>query len=112
MSTLRVICEHNFSSAKLTISSGATTVLQTTLRGQEQGMGLAKLYQGRASLSRPIAAGRRSLRVFVSAPGHDYEEEGEISGSFPEGSGRTLHIEFGRGSALGVVARKLKLSWQ
>jgi serine/threonine protein kinase len=112
MSTLRVICEHNFSSAKLTISSGDTTVLQTTLRGQEQGMGLAKLYQGWATLSRPIAAGPRTLRVAVSAPNHEYEEDAEISGSFLEGGARTLHIEFGRGSALGVIARKLKLSWQ
>jgi serine/threonine-protein kinase len=112
MATLRVICEHNFSSARLTISSGDTTLLQTTLRGQEQGLGAVKVYHGRATFARPIPAGRRNLRVSFSAPAHNYEETGEISGSFPEGGSRSLQIEFGRGSALGVIARKLRLSWQ
>jgi hypothetical protein len=109
MSKLRVVCEHNFQSAKLQISSGKTVVLSTTLRGEQK---ISRMFQGRASLTKPIPAGEHTLVVKVRSPGENYEEEAEISGSFAESGWRTLHIEFGKGSGLGIVARKLTLSWQ
>jgi len=111
MSALRVRCQHNFRSAKLEIFADDKPVLDTTLRGEEENLGVMKIFRGLLETSRPVPAGRHTLRVRVSSRAEDYEEEEVIRGTFPERGSRTLRIEFGKGSALGVVERKLTLSW-
>ncbi len=109
LATLKLDCQHNFRSATLQILSGENTVYETTLRGQEQGLGGLKIYQGRLQISVELPAGQHVLRVRVSGGG--YEAEEEIGGRFPEGGSKTLLIEFGKGSAFGVIERKLTLRW-
>jgi serine/threonine-protein kinase len=109
MSTLRVVCEHNFRIATLEISAGGKVVLGTTLRGKER---VISVYQGLNTFTRPIPAGEQALEVRVEAPEHDYSETGRIEGTFTEGRTKTLRIEFGKGSGLGVISRKLTLAWQ
>ncbi len=111
-SRLHVVCEHNFRSASLEIDADGEHLLQTALRGEEQKLGVIRIFQGRMETSAPIGAGRHILRVRVSSPSEGYEDEAEISGTFSEGGSRTLLIEFGKGSALGVVNRRLTLSWR
>jgi len=110
--TLRVVCQHNFRSASLEVFVDDERLLDTTLRGHEQNLGVIRFFQGTMETSRPIAAGRHLLRVHVSSPGDGYEDEAEIGGTFSEGGSRTLLVEFGQGSALGVVNRRLTLSWR
>jgi serine/threonine-protein kinase len=109
LATLKLDCQHNFRSASLEIFSGDRLVYQTTLRGQDQGFGGVKIYQGRLQTSTEIPAGQHVLRVRVSGGG--YEAEEEIGGGFSEGGTKTLLIEFGKGSAFGVIERKLSLRW-
>ena len=111
-SLLRVICEHNFRSAKLEVFSDEKLILDTALRGRESDYGVMKIYEGRLETLKPIAAGRHMIRVRVSSRRDGYEEETEIGGSFVEKSLRTLMIEFGKGSALHVFDRKLTVSWR
>ncbi len=111
-STLHVVCEHNFRSASLEIDADGERLLQTALRGEEQKLGVIRIFQGKIETSTSIGAGRHILSVRVSSASEGYEDEAEISGTFSEGGSRTLLIEFGKGSALGVVNRRLTVSWR
>jgi hypothetical protein len=111
-STLEIWCDHNFRSATLEIFSDENLLLQTTLHGHEVDYGAMKIYEGTYETSKPIAPGHHILRVRVTSRRDDYSEEGAISGTFAENGLRTLAIEFGKGSALHVVSRKLALSWR
>ncbi len=112
VSRLRLVCEHNFRSASLEVDADGERLLGIALRGEEQEFGVVRIYQGRAETSAPIAAGRHVLRVRVSSPADGYEDEAETSTTFSEGNSRTLLIGFGKGSAVGVVNRRLTLSWR
>jgi len=109
---LRIICEHNFRSATLEIFSDEKLLFESALRGREDDYGVMKIYQGRLDTLKPMATGRHMIRVRVSSRREGYEEETEIGGTFAENSLRTLMIEFGEGSALHVVHRKLAVSWR
>jgi hypothetical protein len=110
MATLDIVCRHNFRAAKLEIFVDEDLLLETTLRGLEKDYGLMKVYEGKVGLERSIAAGDRKIRVRITSRRDDYQDQSVISGTFPEGGTRTLEIEFGKGSAFGVVGRKLDLS--
>jgi hypothetical protein len=112
MATLNVDCLHNFRTATLEIFSGEAQLLRTTLRGDVQDLGIMKVAQGRYRTSMQIPAGQHVLRVHVSSSRDGYDDEDQIGGRFTEGSFRTLLIEFGRGSGLRVVDRKLILRWR
>jgi serine/threonine-protein kinase len=112
MSTLRVECQHNFQEATLEIFADDKPLLTTTLRGEVENVGIVKVARGTLRRSKPIPAGERVLRVRVSSRREGYEDEQEIGGRFSEGGSRTLVIEFGKGSGLGLVKRKLSLHWR
>lgn len=111
-SRLHVICTHNFRSARLEIFADDERLLETALRGEVQDFALIKFYEGRVETSAAIPAGRHVLRVRTTSERDAYAEESEITGTFPEGSSRTLMIEFGKGSAVGVTSRKLTVYWR
>jgi serine/threonine-protein kinase len=111
-SMLQVICEHNFRSAQLEVFAEEELLLDTTLRGKENDYGVMKIYEGRLESLKHLSAGRHMIRVLVTSKRDRYQEEAEIGGNFGENSLRTLMIEFGKGSALHVVDRKLSLSWR
>ncbi len=109
LSRLHVVCEHNFESGRLEITSGGKVVLNTPLRGERQ---VTRVFAGSLSITRTIPAGERTLRVKVTSPKEKYDDHAEISGEFAEGAIRTLHIAFGKGSGLGIFSRKLTVAWQ
>jgi len=105
---LLVTCEYNFKSARLEILSDGKPLLQAPLEGKKRSLGLG--YKGTVETAKPIPAGEHTLRVRVSAPDEKYEGTGEITGTFAENGSRKLVIEFGKGSGVGMAARKLALS--
>jgi len=112
MSTLRIDCQHNFRLATLEIFADDKPLLEATLRGEEQDLGVVKIAQGTLRTSTALPAGQHVLRVRVTSRRDGYRDEEEIGGTFPEGGSRTLVIEFGKGSAFGVIERKLTLRWR
>jgi serine/threonine-protein kinase len=110
--TLRVECWHNFRDGTLEISSAGKTLLRATLRGDAQDLGLVKIYSGVYRTSVEIPAGDHVFQVRARSVRSDYDEEDQIGGAFEEDGSRTLLIEFGKGSGLKVVNRKLTLRWK
>lgn len=110
--TLRLECWHNFRDGTLEISSGGRTILRANLRGDEQDLGLVKIYNGVVRTTVEIPAGEHSFQVHARSARDGYDESDEIGGTFPEDASRTLLIEFGKGSGLRVVSRKLTLRWK
>ena len=107
---LLVTCVHNFKTARLEIFSDGKPLLEAALEGKKRSFNLG--YKGTVETAKPIAAGEHRLRVRVSAPDDKYEGTGEISGTFAENGSRKLVIEFGKGSGVGMAARKLTLAWK
>jgi len=106
---LRVICHHNFRSATLEVYVDNTLFLRAPLQGKEEHH-IVKHYEGRFEDKRPIPAGRHTIRVRVFSFRGKYDDQESISGDFPEAEPRTLIIEFGMGSGLGVTGRNLDLT--
>jgi hypothetical protein len=109
MSSLHVICEHNFHTAKLEILVGDQPLIAVSLLGKKSVFGV---YHGKWQTDKPVPAGARVLRVRVQSEEAKYSGEGTIAGTFNEASPRTLLIEFGSGSGMGVSKRKMALSWR
>ena len=112
MSRLLVVCDHNFRSARLQVFLGDQKILDNALRGHAEDYGPVHIIQGHLETSTTIPAGQHTLRVHVSSERDMYDEEGQISGAFAEAGSRIMQIEFGKGSALGVISRHLSLSWR
>jgi tRNA A-37 threonylcarbamoyl transferase component Bud32 len=110
--TLRIECWHNFRDGVLEISVGGSTVHRAGLRGAETDLSVLKVYQGVYRNSVAVPAGENVLEVHVRSARSAYDEVDRIGGNFSEGGSRTLLIEFGRGSGLKVVNRKLTLRWK
>ncbi len=110
--TLRIECLHNFRDATLEISSDGRTILTARLRGQEQGFGGVAIVSGAYRTSLQVPAGERDFRVRVHSRRSDFDEYDLIGGRFAEGASRTMVIEFGKGSGIGVFDRKLTLRWK
>jgi len=109
-STLRVACKHNFQSATLEVFVDNQLLFKTPLRGREHNYGLMKVYDGTFETERSIPAGAHTVRAWVTSTREGYDEQAAVGGSFSEGKSRTLEIEFGKGSATGVIGRKLDLN--
>jgi len=108
--TLHISCKHNFPSGTLEVYVDDERLVKTTLRGKEHNYGLMRVYEGKLDISRSVPAGNRSIRVWVISKREDYDDQAQIFGYFSEGGSRTLEIEFGKGSAIGMVGRKLDLA--
>ena len=108
---LNVICEHNFHIARLEILADERMLMETTLRG-EKDLGIIPIFHGKWESEKPLAVGHHILRVRVHSKESSYSGEGTISGTFEESETRTLLIEFGSGSGVGMSKRKLALSWR
>jgi serine/threonine-protein kinase len=106
-SLLRITCKHNFRSARLEVYVDDQLLLKTALRGKEHNYGVVKVYEGTLELPRPITPGHHSLRAWVIAERESYDQQAGVSGEFSENASRLLEITFGKGSAIGVVNRKL-----
>ena len=106
---LRIVCRHNFQSATLEVYVDDALLLRAPLRGKEE-RHIVKHYEGRFEDARPIPAGRHTLRVRVFSFREKYDDQDSISGEFPQSERRTLVIEFGKGSGLGVTDRNLDLT--
>ena len=107
---LRVTCRHNFRNATLEIFVDGERLLQAPLRGREHNYGLMKVYEGRLDIEHTVPAGTHSIRAWVISRHEGYDQQAAESGTFSEGGSRTLEIAFGKGSALGVVDRKMDLT--
>ncbi len=112
MSTLKVICEHNFKDGRIEITVEGSRIFESPLRGEKTDLYVGRVYQGVLRDSASIPAGQQRLRVKVTSSSDGYSEEDEIGGNFPADGARTLFIEFGKGSAFGVVDRKLTMRWR
>jgi len=112
LATLHIECLHNFREGILEVASGGRTVLRTNLRGEEQGLGLVKIYNGAFNGKVQVPAGENLFEVRVRSSRSNYDESDQIGGLFQENGARTLLIDFGRGSGLRVVSRKLTLHWK
>ncbi len=110
--TLRIECLHNFRDGVLEITSAGRTVLRSNLVGDAQDLGLVKIYNGSFSTQMAVPAGENLFHVRVRSSRSNYDETDEIGGLFAENTARTLLIEFGKGSGLKVVSRKLTLRWK
>jgi len=109
-SKLRVVCKHNFQSATLEVFVDNQLLFKTPLHGREHNYGLMKVYDGILETERPVPAGAHMVRAWVTSRREGYDEQAATGGSFSEGKSRTLEIEFGKGSATGVIGRKLDLT--
>ena len=107
--TLRVVCKHNFRSATLEVFVDNVLFLRAPLQGKEE-RHIVKHYEGRFEDKRPIPAGHHTIRVRVYSFRGSYDDQDSVSGEFPETQPRTLFIEFGTGSGLGVTGRNLDLT--
>ncbi len=96
----------------LEISSGGRLILRANLRGAEQGIGVVKIYNGVFNGDAEIPAGENLFDVRVRSSSSSFDESDQIGGLFREGSSRTMLIEFGKGSALKVIGRRLILRWK
>ena len=110
--TLHIECLHNFREGVLEISSGGRLILRANLRGAEQGIGVVKIYNGVFNGDAEIPAGENLFDVRVRSSSSSFDESDQIGGLFREGSSRTMLIEFGKGSALKVIGRRLILRWK
>lgn len=110
--TLHIECLHNFREGVLEISSGGRLIMRANLRGAEQGIGVVKIYNGVFNGDAEIPAGENLFDVRVRSSSSSFDESDQIGGLFREGSSRTMLIEFGKGSALKVIGRKLILRWK
>ncbi|HMD32985.1 MAG TPA: serine/threonine-protein kinase [Candidatus Acidoferrales bacterium] len=108
--TLHISCKHNFHSATLDIYVDGELLLKTALYGREHNYGLMKVYEGKLDMKHPIPAGNHSVRAWVISRRESYDQQAAVNGVFTDGSSHTLEIEFGKGSALGMVDRKLELA--
>ncbi len=111
-SSLSINCQHNFKDATIEILSDDKSIYRGNLRGQSQDLALVKIFQGTLHTSISIPAGQHVLRVHVNSKADNYDGEEQIGGNFPAEGSRSLSIEFGKGSAFGVVERKLALRWR
>jgi hypothetical protein len=85
-------------------------LLKTALHGREHNYGLMKVYEGKLEIEHSIPTGTHSIRAWVISKHEGYDEQAATTGSFSGGGSRILEIEFGKGSALGMVDRKLELA--
>ena len=108
--TLLIDCVHNFKSATLEILVDGKPLLESPLEGKKRSLGFG--FKGEFQVSKPIPAGVHSFQVHVLAPADKFDGTAEISGTFAQNGSRKLMIEFGRGSGLGMGARKLALAWR
>jgi len=107
--TLRIVCKHNFQSATLEIYVDNALFYRAMLRGKEE-RHIVKHYEGRFEDKRPIPVGHHAIRVRVFSFREKYDDQDSVSGEFPGTEGRTLVVEFGKGSGLGVTDRNLDLT--
>jgi serine/threonine-protein kinase len=110
--TLVVEVQHNFKDGTLEILMDGERLTTLSLRGEVRDLGVLSIASGTARRTVAIPAGQHVFRVRARANRGDYRDEEQIGGSFPAGSTRILLVEFGKGSGLKVVDRKLTLSWQ
>ena len=108
-SKLQILCKHNFQAATLEIFVDNQIFYRAPLHGQEQ-RHIVKHYDGKLDTEQPISAGRHTLRVRVYSTREKYDDQDAIQGEFVVGEARTLEIEFGKGSGLGVTERSLNLT--
>ena len=106
---LRVVCHHNFRIATLEVYVDNALFYRANLQGKEV-RHIVKHYEGTFEDKRPIPVGHHTLRVRVFSFREKYDDQEAVSGEFPEAQPRTLVIEFGKGSGLGVTDRNLDLT--
>lgn len=110
--TLVVECAHNFRDGILEISTGGDTVLRASLRGKEQSLGVVKVYSGVYRARVDIPAGEHFFEVKARSALNKYTDSDEIGGAFAKDGSRTMLIDFGKGSGIGVFNRKMNLRWK
>jgi serine/threonine-protein kinase len=109
MATLQIDCVHNFKSAALEILVDGKPFFEASLDGKKRAFGFG--YKGEFQGSKPIPAGEHNFQVHVLAAADKFDSTAEISGAFEGDGSKKLVIEFGKGSGVGMGARKLTLSW-
>jgi hypothetical protein len=110
--TLAVECAHNFRDGILEITSGGSTILRASLRGNEQALGPVKIYSGVYRATVQIPAGEHVFDVRARSALLNFSASDQIGGAFARDGSRTMLIDFGKGSGIGVFTRRLTLRWK
>ncbi|MGH9790336.1 MAG: hypothetical protein ACRD5W_03925, partial [Candidatus Acidiferrales bacterium] len=110
--TLVIDCQHNFKDGTLEIFMDDKRLATLSLRGDVRDLGVIEYAVGVVRRTITVPAGQHLFRVRARANRGDYQGEEQIGGAFSEDATRIMLIEFGRGSGIKVVDRKLTLSWK
>jgi serine/threonine-protein kinase len=91
--TLYIELHHNFEKGTLTVTTDKKELVQEDLVADERRRTLTGMrFTGRYTKFAQIDAGRRVVRVRVTAPGEEFDLTREVSGEFAAGENRTLNI--------------------
>lgn len=110
--TLVIECLHNFRDGTLEVLMDGQPLATLALRGEVRDLKVMTVASGTVRRTLTVPAGQHVFTVRARANRGEYRGEEEIGGSFSEGATRIMLVEFGRGSGLGVIDRKLTLAWR
>lgn len=110
--TLVIECLHNFRDGTLEVLMDGQPLATLALRGEVRDLKVMTVASGTVRRTLTVPAGQHVFTVRARANRGEYRGEEEIGGSFSEGATRIMLVEFGRGSGLGVIERKLTLAWR
>lgn len=110
--TLVIEAQHNFKEGTLEILMDGSRLALMSLRGDVRDLGVISIASGTARRTVSVPTGQHAFLVRARANRGDYRDEERIGGSFSANATRILLVEFGKGSGLKVVDRKLTLSWR
>jgi serine/threonine-protein kinase len=99
-SSMQIECRHNFDEATLTITVDGKPLLTETLSNRKP-----------LTLTRPVPAGQHKVAVHVVSEKAKFDQQAEIPGEFAADGTRSLVIEFGKFSGMGLRKPKLALKW-
>lgn len=98
---LRIVCQHSFRSAQLTVRVNGKLVCETTLTGSTRkrfGLLPTSSLGGTYSTITSAPAGKALVEVHVSAPEEGFDDTRALTADFREGEQNLLEINTGRGS--------------
>jgi hypothetical protein len=110
--TLVIECLHNFRDGTLEVLMDGQPLATLALRGEVRDLKVMTVASGTVRRTLTVPAGQHVFTVRARANRGEYRGEEEIGGSFSEDATRIMLVEFGRGSGLGVIDRKLTLAWR
>jgi hypothetical protein len=98
---LRIVCQHNFRSAQLTVRVNGKLACQTTLTGSTRkhfGLLSTGSVGGSYSTLANVPAGKELVEVHVNAPAEGFDEARALEANLREGEVNLLAISTSRGS--------------